>query len=310
MMCNFLAQLQARKTSFARSRSGASCLALWAATAAFTIASGSTAMAGFLDKVVKAVTSPVATVLQGKVTDIPKVVVNTLGGGAVVDTVANTVGGSVGQLMKDARAAGPTATMNLTNVQFIQSVLAIKAAKANGLIKDSSDCHTLAQKITSAVHGYASNDPMLIGVADDQTTMTRMLGDAACDTAIPGSPGSPPGAPPVAALPPAAINALPFAPGFDGNSIQVHPIAQCTMGQNPFFAAGGFLLMSDLTAANWNPMAMQWFPVAQLQFDGTGAFYLRGPGPGMMNLLVGFDGKLYALNVTTNMVTFPLGQCV
>ena len=138
MMCNFLAQLQARKTSFARSRSGASCLALWAATAAFTIASGSTAMAGFLDKVVKAVTSPVATVLQGKVTDIPKVVVNTLGGGAVVDTVANTVGGSVGQLMKDARAAGPTATMNLTNVQFIQSVLAIKAAKANGLIKDSA----------------------------------------------------------------------------------------------------------------------------------------------------------------------------
>lgn len=308
-MCNFSTLLQARKTPSVRSRPGGSSLAFGLVTAAFTIASGSTATAGFLDKVVKAVTSPVATVLQGKVTDIPKVVVNTLGGGAVVDTVATTVGGSVGQLMKDARAAGPTATMNLTNVQFIQSVLAIKAAKANGLIKNSSDCHALAQKITSAVHGYASNDPMLMGVADDQTTMTRMLGDAACDTAIPGSPGSP-GAPPVAGLPPDAINALPFAPGFDGNSIQVHPIAQCTMGPNPFFAAGGFLLMSDLTAANWNPMAMQWFPVAQLQFDGSGAFYLRGPGPGMMNLLVGFDGKLFALNLATNMVTFPLGQCV
>jgi hypothetical protein len=280
---------------------------LYIVSSVLALCSNSTASASFLDKLAKAVTSPVTTILEGKVTDIPKVVINTLGGGAVIDGVANTVGGSVGQLMKDARAANPTAAMNLTNVQFIQSVLAIKAAKANGLIKNSSDCHDLARKITSAVHTVATHDPALVGVADDQTKMTEMLGDAACDTAIPGSAGSLP--PAASGLPSAALDSLPSVPGFDGSSIQVRPVAQCFMGPNPFFAAGGFLIMSDLTAANWNPMSMQWFPVAQLNFDGSGFFYLRGPAPFPANLLVGFDGKLFALNVTTNQTFGPLGQC-
>ena len=258
------------------------------------------ASAGFLDKVAKAVTAPVKTILHGDIKQIPNLVVNQTPIGTLVDKAANTIGGTVGGLMKDARAAGPVATMNLTNVQFVQSVMAIKEAKALGIIKNTQECHQLAGKVATAVGAYAQSTPELKGTATDQGAMTQMLGDAACDTAIPGGPS----------IPQAAQQALPTVPGFGNNNVQIRPIAQCTLGPNPFFQAGGFLIMSDLTAANWNPMMMQWFPVAQFMFDGTGAFYLRGPGPGQYQLLVGYDGQLFATDMFSGQVSPPLGQCV
>jgi hypothetical protein len=253
------------RSTFQRSSSSLAALALLTTLS-------SSAHADFFGKVAKAITAPARVILHGDIKELPKVIVTSLTG-PVIDKAATLIGGSVGQTIKDAQASGPLAIVNLTNVQFIHAVMGIKALKSSGALKNNDECRQLAVKVATVVSAAAGGQ---------LSQMTGALGDAACDTAIPiarPAPGEVIQPPALVQIPTEAQNALGVAPGFGEFNYRVRPIAQCMLFQFPGGGPSGpFLILSDYTAANWNPMSMSWIPVAQLWLDGTGTYWAwKGP---------------------------------
>jgi hypothetical protein len=221
----------------------------------------------------------------------------------VIDKATHALGGPIAA----AREAGPLATMNLANPQFIQVVMGIKALKGTGIIQNNAQCEQLAASVAMAVLGETGSG--------QQAGMTRELGDAACNTAVPnGTPGGGQAvqAPPLVPIPGAAQSALGVEPGFGNIPFQIRPLAQCTLFPNPVLPPGVFMILSNYTAANYDPMRNSWVPVAQLFLDGTGIFFLRGPVQGFpVHLGFASSGQMFAIDNMTGQLALAasVGMC-
>lgn len=268
------------------------------------------AAGGFLEKLGDQVSNLPKVILKGDVRAIAPLVAGPAVG-SLVDRASEAVGGSIGKTLQGI-SGNPTALMNLPNVQFLQAVLAIKALRANGTIKEKEDCYAVSAKVAAAVKLDASQL---------QSDMTKTLGNAACDTAI--GAGAPPLVPqgipdplgnsPIS-LPPQAITQLGTAPGFGGFTFAVRPVAKCTAAYVPPFLSGGpFFLLSNLVAMKWDPATAAWNPIAQLYLDGSGLFVLRNPidTPGVQVAYTA-TGQMYLVRAVDNGLVFPspVGQCI
>jgi hypothetical protein len=98
-------------------------------------------------------------------------------------SVANQLEDHLKPYLEAAVRAGPVATINLTNPWFLQSVVAIKAMRATGIIKDAEDCHKQAERLSAAVGGVAPDG----GAAVQR--LTNRIADAACNVALNAGPG-------------------------------------------------------------------------------------------------------------------------
>jgi hypothetical protein len=276
-----------------------------AATSVTVGATSFEAQASFIKDLVKQVTAPVKLIAQGKINELPNALINVVSGpvtASAINKVADAVGGPIGQIAKDANRAGPLATQNLANVQFLQAVVAIKALKAGGIVKDNATCRALASQV-AVVAAQVGDIPELKGMAQD-------VGEAACDTATPAEIAASPQT--VSAPSGQAQAALGAQTGFAGLNYQVRPIASCIVGAvPPLIQPGPFYLMSDLKAAWWNP-AGNWIPVAQLYSDITGHWMLRAPLPDPnFQMAVAVNGDLFFVRAFDGAQLSPtaIGHC-
>jgi len=264
---------------------------------------------GFLEKIGRQISAPVKALAGGHVAALPAIIVPP-GAGAIVDRAANAIGGSVGQVLHNA-SGNPTAMLNLANVQFLQTVVAIKELRASGIINDRAQCYELASKIASVVKDQ-NIEPLPANVRAQQAEMTQEVGGAACDTAISANGPAAGISMPSGAAPPPSNQVT----GFGGNSFQVHPIAQCIVSRVPPYLDGGpFLIMSDLAAIKWNGQG--WVRIGQLYYDYSGLFVLRNgilDLPGLPLSEVGYSptGQLFLIRSADNMLLAPgpVGMCM